>query len=605
MERRHWRDAEEARGWLQERPMCRTVLYLLSRLPFLDIRVLLQLAGQHGPASMYRSVARLRNAGLIASIQPPVYTPNSPHLFYLTDLGVATIALDLGCDPRQLAQRFGLRAADLLKLAPVLRHLLDTYDLLGALAASHLGKPALRAWERPWRRRYTRPGGKTGGSVTLPAYAALSWGGVTGSYLLLPDPGTIPLRLQRRTLEHLVLLRRSQNGRLPFLLIATTDRNRTTAWERLFHEAERLQREAPLTARIVRWDDLPGGLSHLPIQENNPPEATVTRSIRLLPLHIRHASSTLPPIVGTALRAPALSTTVDPDTVALVVTPSDYRVLEVVGFHPFLTANQMSDVLGDSTASVRRRLNRLLALGLIRSPSVDEVSEQTLLAMSELTKDGLKLVAARLGLSLTVAAREFGLVGGGPNEPTGSRSKLVRTLAHTQGTDEIFVGMYRQARKRSAAGHDEEIVEWQNAAACSRRHLRPDGYGVYRRGTHYDGFFLEYDRGTMNARDYFRKFGAYYRYEVTRRFEQDYNSYPTILVVTADNAGEERIARVARAVAVGQPDRLPLLLTCRWRIDDVGNSRELLGPIWREPFAAWDDRCIWPTERIVVHRDRA
>jgi hypothetical protein len=148
------------------------------------------------------------------------------------------------------------------------------------------------------------------------------------------------------------------------------------------------------------------------------------------------------------------------------------------------------------------------------------------------------------------------------------------------------------------------MMEWQNAAACSRRHLRPDGYGVYRRGTHYDGFFLEYDRGTMNARDYFRKFGAYYRYGVTRRFEQDYNSYPTILVVTADNVGEERIARVARAVAVGHTGNLPLLLTCYWRIDRADNPHGLLGSIWRAPSAGWDERCCWPTERIVVRRDR-
>ncbi|MGI8826804.1 MAG: replication-relaxation family protein [Chloroflexota bacterium] len=166
----------------------------------------------------------------------------------------------------------------------------------------------------------------------------------------------------------------------------------------------------------------------------------------------------------------------------------------------------------------------------------------------------------------------------------------MRTFTHTRGADEVFVRLYRQARARVAAGHDEEMVEWQNAAACSRRHLRPDGYGVYRRGTRYDGFFLEYDRGTMNARDYFKKFGAYYRYGVTRCFERDYNSYPAILVVTSDNASEERIARVARAAAVGQAGKLSLLLTCQWRIDDATNSDSLLGCIWRKPDSDFDDR---------------
>jgi len=172
----------------------------------------------------------------------------------------------------------------------------------------------------------------------------------------------------------------------------------------------------------------------------------------------------------------------------------------------------------------------------------------------------------------------------------------VRTLAHTRGTDEIVVGLYRHARERSAAGYDEAVVEWHNAAACSRRHLRPDGYGVYRHGNRYDGFFLEYDRGTMNARDYFKKFGAYFRYGATGRFERDYNSYPTILVVTANNASEERIAHVARAAAVGQSGRLPLLLTCLWRVNDPSNCHGLLGCIWRELDAHFDDRGHWLPE---------
>jgi len=137
------------------------------------------------------------------------------------------------------------------------------------------------------------------------------------------------------------------------------------------------------------------------------------------------------------------------------------------------------------------------------------------------------------------------------------------------------------------------MVEWQNSAACSRRHLRPDGYGVYRCGTGYEGFFLEYDRGSMNARDYFEKFGAYYRYGVTGRFEKDYNTYPTILVVTSDNAAEERISRVARAAAVGQQGKLPLLLTCQWRIDSAANPYDLLGTIWASPHSEFDQRRYW------------
>lgn len=603
MERGRWHDAEEARGWLQNKPRCSAILYLLTRLPFLDIRVLHQLAGQHGPASTHRSVSRLQQAGLLSSIQPPVYGPNSPSLFYLTDLGLATVGLDLGCDPQHLAERFHLRGADLLKLASTLRQVLDVYELLGALATSRSEQPTLLAWERPWRRRYARPGGKTCGSVTLPAYAVFSWGGKSSSYLLLPDAGMLPLRLQRVMMEHLVMLRRIQNGRLPVLLIATTDRDRMMAWERLIHEAARARRETPLGTRIVRWDDLHHSLADIPSEEDKPPHDDLIRPFRLPPLQPRRPNNLIPQLVGDQLITPAQSVIQEPATAALSSTPTDYRVLEVIGSHPFLTANHLSHVLGCGKSSVRRRLNRLIELGLLRFLTIDESGEESVPELSELTTNGLKLVAAHLGLSLAAAIRELGLVGGGPDDPVGSRRKLVRTLPHTRGVDEVFVGLYRQVRKRRASGKDEEIVEWQNAAACSRRHLRPDGYGVYRHGSRYDGFFLEYDRGTMNARDYFKKFGAYYRYGITGRFERDYNSYPTILVVTSDNASEERIARVARAAVVGQPGRLPLLLTCQWRIDDPCNLYGLLGSIWRDADADFHERREWLPDRAEVHYD--
>jgi DNA-binding Lrp family transcriptional regulator len=593
MERPHWHDAEEARRWLQGRPRCNAILYLLARLPFLDIRILQQLAGQHGAASMYCSVARLQKSGLITSIQPPVYTPNSPHLFYLTDLGLATVALDLNSDPLHLAQRFHLRCSDLVKLIPQLRLLLDTYELLGALAASRSGRPTLLAWERPWRRRYPRAAGRSVGLVTLPAYAVLAWNGVAGSYLLLPDAGTIPLRLQRATLAHLLLFRRTREGHLPLLLIATTDRARAGAWERLLHDLVRARREAPLATRVVHWDDLPHGLVDVPVAGDEQTLDDLVLPVRLAPLSARRPSSPIPRIVGDVIATPEHASTKNLGRVALVVAPTDFRLLEVVGFHPFLTVNQLSGVLGCGTASVRRRVKRLVELGLIQRVSMDEIGEDATQELSELTAGGLRLVAARLGLSLAVAVRELGLVGGGVDAPLGSRRKLIGTLSHTRGVDDVFVRLYRQARARAATGCDEEVVEWQNAAACSRRHLRPDGYGVYRHGTRYDGFFLEYDRGTMNARDYFKKFGAYYRYGVTHRFERDFNSYPTILVVTSDNAAEERIARVARAAAVGQLGKLPLLLTCQWRIDDVGNPDGLLGPIWREPDWDFNDRRCW------------
>jgi len=176
----------------------------------------------------------------------------------------------------------------------------------------------------------------------------------------------------------------------------------------------------------------------------------------------------------------------------------------------------------------------------------------------------------------------------------------VANLAHTIGTNAIFVSLYRIARALTQEGNDDAVVEWRNAAACSRRNLRPDGYGIYRHAGKLYGFFLEYDRGTMQGRDYREKFAVYHAYLASGQFQQEYQGYPTILVVTRDDAIEERIARAVTAVAVGQFAPLPLLLTSQWRIDDPHNPYGLLGPIWREVEASSGNRRVWPSPESTI-----
>ena len=220
------------------------------------------------------------------------------------------------------------------------------------------------------------------------------------------------------------------------------------------------------------------------------------------------------------------------------------------------------------------------------------------LGLTELTADGLTLVTSRLGITLAAAVRHLGLAGGGPEQPTGQRRSLLRSLEHTLGVNSVFVSLHRTAHALVQAGSDDGLLEWRSAAACSRGRVRPDGYGVYRHRGEVHGFFLEYDRGTMSGRDYREKFVAYFDYWASRRYEQDYDGFPTILVVTTSPAAEERIARAVRVSGIGWAVRLRVLLTCDWRINrDPANQRGLLGPIWREPHGENRDRCPWPPGR--------
>jgi hypothetical protein len=276
-------------------------------------------------------------------------------------------------------------------------------------------------------------------------------------------------------------------------------------------------------------------------------------------------------------------------------------LLDLVGRHPFLPAESLATVLGWEVRRVRERRQRLLQLGLVRLLNAEEASDWPGDDLTELTESGLRLIAAQHGLSLTAAIHFNGLAGGGSECPMGTRQLLIRNLNHTVGADAIFVGLHRTVRVGFAWADGDAVLEWRNAAACSRRRIRPDGYGMIRLRGQLHGFFLEYDRGTMSARDYGEKWAAYFDYRDSRAFEHDYDGFPAILVVTTGNAVEERIARTVRAVSVGRSPTLPILLTSEWRVTrDPSNPRGLLGSIWRMPWARSRERTGWPAPTATV-----
>jgi hypothetical protein len=530
----------------------------------------------------------------------PVERGLSPRRFYLTDLGLATLAIDQVLEVGEMARKFHLRGSDLLCLLPRLPQLAALYDMLGALSASHSGRPNLLAWERPWSRQYRSSTAKAPVWVTLPAFAALSWEHEMRVYFLLPDLGTFPPRIYRTALMRLMQLRRMERWPLPPLVIATDVHRGTAAWRELLEEVRRVRVDVPLEVHVFAWEEFRTGVKRLEESAgaNSIAAERFMRSVRVQPLQPRRPTSPLPRILGDALGNPAGSARAGPALrlASLMLTPADYRLLSVVACHPFMSPDNLAVVLAWPLDTVRRRRNRLVDHDLIRIVEPNEIGEDANLQLIELTRAGLELVAAYRGLSLSVAVRDIGFAGGSPNDPIGARTKLLRNLAHTLGVDELFVSLYGTAQRVTAAGGDDAMLEWQNAAACTRRYLRPDGYGVYHRSGRRFGFFLEFDRGTMNRRDYFKKLSAYYDYATSRRFERDYHGYPTILIVTTTNGAEERIARVAQSAAVGRTVSLPVHLTCRWRVNGGNNSDGLLGRIWREPGSAYSQRRLWLPE---------
>jgi hypothetical protein len=250
-------------------------------------------------------------------------------------------------------------------------------------------------------------------------------------------------------------------------------------------------------------------------------------------------------------------------------------------------------VLGTEITETWERRNRLFQVGLVRllaSPEVEpEVAARELI---ELTPDGLRIAAAQHGLSLGMAVRHLGLVGGGPNHPVGVRANLVRNLAHTLGTDRVFIRMLQVAASaRLVLNADDAMIAWRSAAACRWGYVRPDGYGLYRCGGKGHGFFLEYDRGTASYPRYLQKFDAYYSYWTSGAFHRDYVGFPTVLVVTERYRREAGILRAARTAAFGREPAFPLLVTSTWRI--ASHPAGPLGPVWRGPADDPEDFHPW------------
>src|SRR5262249_17083125 len=130
-------------------------------------------------------------------------------------------------------------------------------------------------------------------------------------------------------------------------------------------------------------------------------------------------------------------------------TRSRERLLHVIGRHPCLTVGQLADLLGTRVDRVRRLEMELIHDGLLRQIDFAELppggtgltcDEFALLGLVEATKKGQRLTASWLGLGRAAAVRYHGLSGHGSRD-SGRRWRLLRTLQHTLGVNDVFVAM--------------------------------------------------------------------------------------------------------------------------------------------------------------------
>ena len=403
--RTRWRDAMAAADRLTEGD--RRTLHQLTHLPLLWEGAIEQLSGARAGAPTYRRLARLRDMGLVGEVHPALRAGKNPGLLYLTDLGIATLAIDRRVEAAHLARRARLRGPDLLDRLLTLPHLLAAYQLLAALAGAPGERAELLAWEQPWRGRVRLPTRKAPVTVELPAYAALSWDGRTAELILVPDLANFPLRVYRPAIGVLQARRRVNGATPPMLLIATTD-DRRSGWMRLLDEVARSRRGAPLDARIVTWreplddrhdlDEVTGAAGPTP--------AVYASDLRLRPLDERRPGSPIPRPVGSVFNPDSSDTSLS--RLALKVSPVERVLLDLVGRHPFLTAESLPAVLGWETRRVRERRARLIRLGLVRLLGKRERHWSSPSDLTELTTDGLGACRSAIDKGLSMRQQDGG-----------------------------------------------------------------------------------------------------------------------------------------------------------------------------------------------------
>src|SRR5437660_773249 len=112
-----WQDAFDTAERLETRVRDPWAVRTIAQLPFVSQAVLEQLAGI-GPGGLGRAATRLIESGLVATIAPSLAAAHDPRLFYLTDLGIATLAVRESVRPVALANRMGITHRHLVHLFP-------------------------------------------------------------------------------------------------------------------------------------------------------------------------------------------------------------------------------------------------------------------------------------------------------------------------------------------------------------------------------------------------------------------------------------------------------------------------------------------------------
>jgi hypothetical protein len=586
--------------------------------------------------TVYRHLQRLEASTLVESVLPA--TPGTgKRLYHLSNLGLHVLARHLERPARDLAREWQADEAGLLRLLPRLPTLLVLQEVVNGLvtgaaeAMTTQGRrPRLVRWT--WQRdmahrfRYREQAMRwfVDGALALNIHASQvddttseRWYGLFLLFTELDDERVMRLRLER------LLCWRESPERWPVyqhmppvLILARSIRQR-----------EHWQRAVEAIALKLRVEPLVGALATLPPSERahvNPwllnwhslateKPCHLQELLKPLPLsafpsslplqeagedererhpHASGESAGVPPSAGRSARLSRLilgnltrraaSLLVDKpleqELVALLglrLTARQWDMLYLLLDHPLMSDQDLAAFLALQCKSVRSLLYSLHRLGCL-----DAIP----------TEAGMRWRLGERGLRLIAAANHFHVrnlaVVSGDETAAGTITLkqrgvdwLLEHIQHTAGIYRFFATLAESSQR--VPGY--VLCWWETGARCERRYqvgeqwynLRPDALAEYCVGQQQFRFWLEWDRGTMNARDLAVKFASYEQYLASREWAIEHSALPRLVCVVPDIAQERRMQRVAQT-KLAHIRGVEVLTTTEELLNEYGSH----APIW-------------------------
>jgi hypothetical protein len=591
--------------------------------------LVLGLARWASRATVYRHLYALEASGLLESVLPK--SPGTgKRLYYLSNPGLHLLAMHLDTQARELARKWQADEAGLLRGLPRLQTLLMLQEVVDGLV-THAAEAMTTQGRRPelvrwnWQRDVTHHFHYRQQRMRFFADGVLAlcirtqqgnrvldrWYGVVLLSTELDDERLMFLRLER-----LLCWRESPERwscyqhMQPVLILARSQRQRDH-WQRAIEAVSRKLHLDPLAGALtcvlpcedvqmnpwlLNWRTLSTEVSchlqallkplpleafqlSLPLEEtyerqSRSPvavdEVSSKRSVRLSRLIVGGLESRAAQVMQDGLEEREVV-----QLLGLRLNRCHWNSLRLLLDHPLLSDEELAALLGLQKKSLRCALYELHQLGCLE-PIVTEVGKRWHVCLR-----GLSLIAAANHMHI----RNFTAMSNDESDKEASTIRqrgvawLLQHIQHTAGIYHFFARIAQAASKE--AGH--ELCWWETGRACERRYqvgeqwynLRPDALAEYRIGEQPIRFWVEWDCGTMNARDLAIKFTSYGHYFASREWARECSMIPVLVCVAPDIAQERRMLRVAQA-RLAQAAGFGMWTATEVLLDERGP----LAPIW-------------------------